>query len=272
MAQEFDPISPGVVPLESQVSDVLPEANSSLPEQENGLRFRIAELWGSIKNDYHEADRSEKVLMLSAAAFQVWNQSRLQQAVTIPAALGIYEATGYNEWVAGTSFAALNYVQQFGAAATLGAAARSFPESLETFENNFPAVHETAQKIEEKTSGYIPSLVNQTVTGQGLGAGPYVMTEVLSNPKGSTRTTVKLAEKVSRRIGIGSGLIGVGVMRLVEEYPSNDTVQRVAGHAQNPLTWIALGAAMYVPSMVAGGAKALMRRMRKHDESVDSTT
>lgn len=262
------PSSPALEPVMSDVTDVAPiqppaeneTMNADAPR--DSLRARVAELWSTVKEDYKKGDRKEKTLIASAALFQIWNQSQLQRAVSIPLAVSTYKATG-NEWVAGTVFAGLNYTQQFGISGTLGAAARKFPDALETAADSFPAVQQGAQELAGKNTGYTKALLNQSLSGQALGSTPYVLAEVIANPKGSTKGTVLNAEKVSRRIGVTSGGIGVGVLKLAKEYPTSDTVQRVVGHAQNPLVWMGVGALTYLPSLIKRGGKAIVHRFKK---------
>jgi hypothetical protein len=258
-------LEPGMFEI-SDVSPVQPPNQmENMGVSNNSLRVQVAELWDSVKEDYKNGDRRQKTLIASAALFQVWNQSQLQRVVSIPLAVSTYKATG-NEWVAGTVFAGLNYTQQFGISGTTGMAAREFPATLEKLTDSFPAVQKSAEKIAgEEGARYTKTLLRQSSAGQALGSTPYVLAEVLANPKGSTKKTVLNAEKVSRRIGVASGAIGVGVLKAAKEYPTNDTVQRVVGHAQNPLVWMAVGALTYLPSTIIGTAKAISQKFGKKD-------
>lgn len=77
--------------------------------------------------------------------------------------------------------------------------------------------------------------------------------EVLANENGTTKDTIIAAERVSRRVGVGSGLIGYGILRATELAPNNAIVEKSVELAQKPTTWFALGALLYAPSALQAG-------------------
>jgi hypothetical protein len=246
---------------ESIVSDERIPVESNEEASTLGFIARTKELWGSVKEDYKDASPRQKGLLLSALAFQVWNQGRFQQAVTIPVAIDVYMNTGGNELKAAAFFTAANYVQGFGIAATGGVAMQNFDTALDTFRRNSPKAVGYAKELSKNDNmSYSKSLITESTTGQATGPlFPFVAGEILSKPEMTTKDTLVASERVSRRIAVLSGIIGAGVLKLSETYPTNPIVEETVEWAQRPITWFAVGAAMYAPTVVGAGIKAIRR-------------
>lgn len=260
----------------SPVTNVLPDVDSVQdfnltssdrtteisPKQ--SFRQNIGELWAATKSDYKDASPKEKLLMKSALAFQVWNQARFQQAVTIPAAINVYISSGGNEVKAASFFAAANYVQNFAMSATGGGAMRKMHHSNEVIKQNYPKTVKAAKAVvPDEKSSYVGGLLKETITGQATGAMfPFVAGEVLANENGTTKDTIIAAERVSRRVGVGSGLIGYGILRATELAPNNAIVEKSVELAQKPTTWFALGALLYAPSALQAGKKSIKNKIQ----------
>lgn len=238
-----------------------------------GLIARTKELWGAVKEDFKDASPRQRSLLLSALAFQVWNQGRFQQAVTIPAAIDVYMNSGGNEVKAAAFFAAANYVQGFGIAATGGVAMQNFDTALDTFRRNSPKAVGYAKELSKNDDmSYAKSLITESTTGQATGPlFPFVAGEILSKPEMTTRDTLVASERVSRRIAVLSGIIGAGVLKLSERYPTNPIVEETVEWAQKPITWFAVGAAMYVPSVIGAGVKAVRRTVHNRTEEAETS-
>ena len=255
---------------ESIVSDERIPVESNEEASTLGFIARTKELWGSVKEDYKDASPRQKGLLLSALAFQVWNQGRFQQAVTIPVAIDIYMNTGGNELKAAAFFTAANYVQGFGIAATGGVAMQNFDTALDTFRRNSPKAVGYAKELSKNDNmSYSKSLITESTTGQATGPlFPFVAGEILSKPEMTTKDTLVASERVSRRIAVLSGIIGAGVLKLSETYPTNPIVEETVEWAQRPITWFAVGAVMYAPTVVSAGIKAIRRTAgNQHSQS-----